>query len=142
VEERVEPDLVRRGGGVQVRHVQRVIGLGRRVGELVAVEVDDRGLFQQARHQPVQVGEVHRLAGKEQIDPPHPVTRQLLGKPVGGGGESSLDPPRREFEERPAVSAVVDERLQHVATPPAVERLEGEDVELAAHGCGIARVGS
>ena len=47
--------------------------------------------------------------------------------------DAPLDPPGREFQQRPAVPAVLQQRLEHRLARAPVKRLQGQDVELDVH---------
>jgi len=130
----VEPDFGGGGGGGDVDDLEGVVRRGADRGELVVVEVGDGGLGGQFWNETKQVGEVHGLAGEEEIDPPYPVTGELLGEPVSGGGEAAFDAARWKPEEGPVMAAVAHDGFEHRLSHAAEERLEGEDVELGEHG--------
>ena len=127
---RVKPDLGRRGDGVEVHQVGRLKGGHARRGQLVTVEVDDRRLLRQGRHQLVKARDVERFTGEQEIEVPHPVPRELLGEPVAGRRQPALDAAWRQLQDRPAVPAASNERLQHRTANAAEERLQCEDVQL------------
>ncbi|HWB53697.1 MAG TPA: hypothetical protein VG722_05870, partial [Tepidisphaeraceae bacterium] len=76
---------------------------------------------------------VERITGEDGVDFSDPPAGKHLGEPVGGGGESALDPSGGELEHGPAVAAVADDGFHHQPAWAAVKWFEGEDVELAGH---------
>jgi hypothetical protein len=133
---RIEPDLRRRGAGAEVHQVVSLM-LGRsRRRELVIVKIDHRRRGRDGGDEAIEIGQVHRLAGEQHIDFADPMSVELFGEPVGGGGEPAFDPPRRQAQQGPAMPAASDSRFEHRPPRPAVKRLEGEDVELGGHRYG------
>ena len=96
----IEPDLGCGLGGVQIHQVQIVLLAAhpsRQIGKLVVVEIDDGWIGGELRREPKQAGQVHRLAGKQEVQPPYPMPVELLGEPVGGRAQPPLDAPGRQL---------------------------------------------